>query len=80
MSKKEVPKLVPCVTSSFLWMPKPMRKALAWISVVGFTLSFASPLFVVPLFFPSFWKNYPKIAIGMVCTYTASFIVPLREW
>lgn len=80
LKKKEEAKLYPCVPKAWLWLPKPIRKALAWITVVGFTLSFASPIFAAPLLFPSFWRRYPKFAITMACSYIGSFLLPLREW
>jgi hypothetical protein len=77
---KRPPQLFRCVPTAFLWMPKPLRIALGWITVVLFALSFFSPLGAMMLLIPAVWRNFPGIAAFYAIALVLSCVMPLKEW
>lgn len=74
------PRLYPCVPEAWLWMPKPLRTALAWITMVLFSASFlVVPIAIVGV--PLLWALVsPRVAMGAIAFLTISFFYPQREW
>jgi hypothetical protein len=60
-------------------MPKPLRSALAWITLVLFSASFLVvpiSLIVVPLL----WTISPRASLAIIGFLAFSFFYPQREW
>lgn len=77
---KTPPVLYPAVPVDWLWLPRPIRKAVGWITVVLFALSFFTPIFALLLLIPAVWKAAPLTAGLFLVTLVLSFLVPPREW
>ena len=73
-------KLIPAVPIDWLWMPKPIRYVVAWITIVLFALSFFSPLFAMILLVPWVWRTFPLFAGLFSVSLILSFIIPPKEW
>jgi len=79
-AQKPEPKIYRCVPEAWLWLPKPARLVLAWITIIAFSLSFFSPIGAMLLAFPWFWKNFPILSACYAIALVISFLIPLREW
>lgn len=72
--------LYKCVPVDWMWVPKPVRKIVGWITIVLFALSFFSPLFAMILLIPRVWYSVPVFAVTFFLSLVASFLAPQREW
>lgn len=73
-------KLFTAVPQDWLWMPKPIRRIVGWITIVLFALSFFSLLFAMLLLIPAVWRNYPVLAGSYAVALALSYLLPMREW
>lgn len=55
---QRTPKLHKAVPVDWLWMPKPLRVALGWATLIWFTLLFFSAPSFLLLLIPFFWRGY----------------------
>jgi hypothetical protein len=72
-------KLYKCVPEAWLWMPKPARLAIGWITAVLFSASFLIvPISIVGL--PLLWSLSPTASIACAVLLTLSMLLPQTEW
>lgn len=74
------PVLYPAVPVDWLWMPKPLRKGLGYLTMVLFAWTFFSPLMIVLLVIPYMWRHFPLFTAFQGALLALSFLIPLREW
>jgi MFS family permease len=79
-SKEEPSKLIPAVPVNWLWLPKPLRIALGWVTLTVFALSFLSPIFALILLVPGFWRSCPFTAGIFLTSLILSFVIKPKEW
>jgi hypothetical protein len=78
---KEVPVLTPTVPVDWLWMPKPLRLTLAWVSLTLFSASFYALPACVVLLFPMTWRYAPKLAGAYLTAVIVAMTWPFGcEW
>lgn len=78
--KKSSVAIYPCVPEKWLWIPKPIRKALGWTYLVAFSLSFMSPLGGIVFLIPQAWIHFPILTTSWLSLYILSFTIPPKEW
>lgn len=77
--KDSSPTLYKCVPVSWLWMPRPIRLLLAWITAVFFSTTFLIvPIMTVVL--PVLWFTNRTAALICVALLTVSMLTPMKEW
>lgn len=72
--------LYKCEPKNWLFLPKFARKAVAWLTITGFSLTFFSPALFFVLLVPSLWKRYPWVQGSIATSLALSYLLPLREW
>lgn len=72
--------LYKCEPKDWLFLPKVARKAVAWLTITGFSLTFFSPALFFVLLVPSLWKRYPWVQGSIATSLALSYLLPLREW
>lgn len=73
-------KLYPCVPVDWLWMPKPVRKVVGYVTMVLFAWTFFSPLLFIVLLVPAVWRSCPIMAGSCLALLILSFVTPQKEW
>ena len=72
-------KLYKCIPEAWLWMPKPARLALGWITAVLFSTTFLIvPVSIVGL--PLLWSLSPTASITCASLLAISMLLPQTEW
>eukprot|EP00386_Alphamonas_edax_P003837 GDKI01011647.1.p1 GENE.GDKI01011647.1~~GDKI01011647.1.p1 ORF type:complete len:371 (+),score=26.05 GDKI01011647.1:43-1113(+) len=69
-----------CTPEYWLWLPKNVRIAFAWITITLFSLSFMSPILFFLLLVPYLWKIAPIVMGSIAFSLVLSYVIPLREW
>ncbi len=64
----------------WLWLPKPMRLILAYITITLFALSFYALPAAFLLVFPWTWRTFPLASSLYAISLIISYILPPREW
>jgi hypothetical protein len=72
--------LYKCVPVDWLWLPKPYRTALGWISLVIFAISFLSVPIAMLLLLPVTWRLVPYFCTGFLALVFGSMVWPTIEW
>lgn len=73
-------KVYPCVPVNWLWMPKPLRKAIGYVTMCLFAWTFFSPLVGIALLVPAVWRTFPILASFSAIILVGSFLLPDKEW
>lgn len=76
----ETLQLYPCEASDWMWMPKSIRLAIAWITIVIFGLSFLIVPMCVVFLIPAVWRNAPVAAGSCLGLLVLSMLLPMKEW
>lgn len=69
-----------CVPEYWLWMPKPLRFILGWITITIFSLSFLIVPICSFLLVPAMWRNFPYCCSSWVALLVISMLAPQKEW
>lgn len=72
--------LYKCVPEHWLYLPKTVRKGLAWVTISLFSFSFFSPILGFPLLVPALWRRYPWMQCSIIASLVGSMLLPPREW
>ncbi|RYZ15584.1 MAG: hypothetical protein EOO70_06500 [Myxococcaceae bacterium] len=76
----EEAKLYLCVPADWLWMPRPLRLVLGYVTMCLFAWTFFSPLLCLALLVPWVWRTFPRLALGSAILLVASLLMPMKEW
>jgi len=72
--------LINCDPEYWYWLPRPIRRCLAWITISAYSLSFLSIPLSTLFLLPSLWVLAPKTMGTCAVLIATSLIMPLKEW
>ncbi len=72
--------LYKCEPVDWLWLPRPIRISLAYITTTLFSLTFFSIPFSACFLLPMTWRKFPILSTIYVGSLILSMLLPLKEW